>query len=239
MRRGALLSPLGPGSREGAQTAPALLICRVPASAQGLVEQGGGWMLPGWGRLDTKNNTARSRTRWAAGAGGLFCFTVLLSLSPPLGFVALSCRAGKLFIQTAAPTTPSASICGSSLRCSSGWEVVNSSPPPGRPPARQDVRHRAADCATFATRPNPPGETCGTVPCYVPVPSVTRSLHSPCVGCSRLQVRLGSVQAARRASQMRGLWDRLLLDFRKLCKQQPLPQRGFHSLLRILEPAHL
>lgn len=179
MRRVALLSFFGPGSSEGAQTALALLICRVSASAQGLVEQGGGWMLPGWGRLGTKNNTARSRTHWAAGAGGLFCFTVLLSLSPPLGFVALSCRAGKLFIQTAAPTTPSASICGSSLRCSSGWEVVNSSPPPGRPPAGRDMRHGAEGCAIFATRPNPRGETRGMVPCDLPVPLVMRSLCSP------------------------------------------------------------
>lgn len=135
-----------------------------------------------------KNNTARSRTRWAAQAGGLVCFAVLLSLSPPLGFVALSCRAGKLFIQTAAPTTPSVSICGSRLRCGSGWEVVNSSSLPSRPPVRQDVECRGASCAADATTLNSQGKTrqpvCTAHPCPVPVPLLRRSLRTCQSGCA-------------------------------------------------------
>lgn len=160
----------GVGSR--VQMDMVLLISKVLTSARGLMEEGGGWMLPDWSRLNMKNNMARSRTRWAARAGGLFCFTVLLSLSPPLGFVALSCRAGKLFIQTTAPTTPSVSICGSRLLCSSGWDVVNSSSSPSRPPVRQDTKHGAAGCATEAAIPNSLGETCRPI-----------CVTNPCLPC--------------------------------------------------------
>lgn len=73
------------------------LISRALTSARGLMEEGGGWMLPDWCRLNMKNNTARSRTHWAARAGGLFCFTVMLSLSPS-GF------------------------CGSELQ---GWKIIH------------------------------------------------------------------------------------------------------------------
>lgn len=142
-----------------------------------------------------KNNTARSRTRWAAQAGGLFCFTVLLSLSSPLGFVGLSCRAGKLFIQTTAPTTPSVSICGSRLLCSSGWEVVNSSSSPSRPPVRQDMKRGAAGCATDAAIHSTLGETCRPVrmtnPCPIDEKVPSYLPEQLCFICRCLQVHLG------------------------------------------------
>lgn len=37
-----------------------LLISRVLTSAWGLMEEGGGWMLPDWSRLNMKNNMATS-----------------------------------------------------------------------------------------------------------------------------------------------------------------------------------
>lgn len=156
---------------------------------------GGGWWLDA-ARLEQakyeEQHGNKSRTRWAAQAGGLFCFTVLLSLSPPLGFVALSCRAGNLFIQTAAPTTPSVSICGSRLRCSSGWEVVNSSSSPSHPPVRQDVKCGAAGCATDAAILNSLGEThqpvCVTYPCPMPVQLVRRFCHTCQSSCALADV---------------------------------------------------
>lgn len=81
MERGAGSGKGGPGKL--------LLLSHVLTSALGLMEEGSGWMLLIWSRINMKNNMARPRTHWAAQARGLFCFSVLLSFSPPLGFVAL------------------------------------------------------------------------------------------------------------------------------------------------------
>lgn len=60
------------------------------------MEEGSGWVLLIWSRIKMKNNMAWPRTHWADQARGLFCFSVLLSFSPPLGFVALELQGWKI-----------------------------------------------------------------------------------------------------------------------------------------------
>lgn len=84
------------GVERGIQTAKLLLISNVLTPAPGLMEEGSGWMLLIWSRVNMKNNMARPSTHWAAQARGLFCFSVLLSFSPPLGFVALELQGWKI-----------------------------------------------------------------------------------------------------------------------------------------------
>lgn len=79
----------------GVQTGKILLISCALSPAPGLMEEGNGWMLLIWSRINMKN-MAWPRTHWAAQARGLFCFSALLSFSPPLGFMALELQGWKI-----------------------------------------------------------------------------------------------------------------------------------------------
>lgn len=164
-----------------------MLISSVLTSAQGLMEEGSGWVLLIWSRIKMKNNMAWPRTHWADQARGLFCFSVLLSFSPPLGFMALELQGWKIIH----PNHSSHNTLCKHLRLQTPlqqWEVINSSSSPTWPPVRQDTKHRAEGCATdthcvaVTAMVYSPSKTCWplcvTNPCPVPALEIRSSHHS-------------------------------------------------------------
>lgn len=137
------------GGGRGIQTGELLLISSVLTSARGLMEEGRGWMLLIWSRINMKNNMAWPRTHRAAQARGLFCFSVLLSFSPPLGFMALELQGWKIIH----PNRSSHNTLCKHLWLQNPLQqwvgghkfiIVTSS----ASLSRQDVKHGAEGCAT-------------------------------------------------------------------------------------------